>query len=1034
LNTLINKKTILDPGCARKSGKILTWAGVVAFLLMPQQPLFAQESEPVDTGLPELRHLAASLSDADSRIDTLMSAAVVAHLLEAAPVYSSLEEGELAARFNTDRSWIDRLAARFTRLPIRSTVLDESSWLVTLELDQHQLSPPLLVSPLGPATEDLMHQVFDRGDVSLAAASLPELLMRMEYTAPVIWQGVLERAAGDPEFREQLASLNAEWFDLWMAAEPPAPAGGDEDKDLVEWAIAEFTILAAAAMNEGAQDALRLKRLRFTLLEAMPELEHDQARDAAYLLRLASALDGVQDGSYLTFTETLLWVVTDLLLESQKPFRQLAPDPRAEPFGSSRLASEAGTSPESADESSEAETAPMDEVVDVEVAEAAEAPPGPVLPASPVSDLAQALATLLPQLSSAFARDFATVDPRINANLAAAFDVAQSLKEGLPADLARQSALLRELADAVAQLALLIPDVNYYVDQPVRREISEEINLCISMAAAALKSDSTSLSREQFDRCISSFVSLSEVNARSAELAGDPYGPYGMFQLQRELELMPWQRVNYLLGFLHELAPDTCQLPSRPLVNALEWSTLATALTWFARQSPVYFQAPENEALVLSMKQQGSELLQAMNQQVACFSAAGPGISDPVSMSLTVYREALDELIGGIREAELTFRELNLAPGADIVLHGGAEQRTAYRPEGLLIAPCNPDNICEMNGKLEATRALIGLFPDQYLIADQTGLGKVEICYDNVQWVQRRTELVRSDDPNVANYFGRLSFDLIGRFHEAGAIQEVFGSNFVSPEDYHYLFAANSQEVLDDSCPSEWVGSKTVSPLYHDDRIQVVPDRLTYLAGARQQPSQVLNQNWSRGSEWRDWFVTGLGITRFEFMPDETIMDRLGQHLRTLYQAEQSALYRALLTPPSRGGVDDPMTLFEEMSAVGTAKALVGSQISLFYPDLMMDSDTVRSYLQGSQSLVDESVLRRFRESDVAIESINDTGMSRFEALHSFWDRQPEAIRNEGSASLPVAHAIARLNALYREFFEAEKARGGQSSVRGFGG
>jgi hypothetical protein len=981
--------------------------------------MLAQSPDPADNSLPELRHLAAALSDADSRLDTLMSVAVTAHLLEAAPVYSTLEEGQLASAFETARAWLDRLASRFTELPMRSAVLDASSWLITLELDQHQLSPSMLISPLGPETKDLMHQVFDRGDESLAAASLPELLMRMEFMAPVIWQGVRERADDDPEFRIQLAGLHADWFDPWMAAEPPAPAGGDDDDDPVKWAIEEFRILAASAMNEGAQDTLRLRRLRFLLLVSLPELGPGESRDAEYLLRLVSALDGLQDGAYLAFTETLLWVMTDLLLESQKPFRREMVDSRPEPFGSSARAGEEGASPGST-------------VIDS--GEAVEPPAEPVVKPPSVSRLARPLATLLPQLSSAFARDFNSVDPRINTNLAAAFDVAQSLQEGLPADLARQSALLRELADAVAQFALLIPDVNYYIDQPVRREISEEIKLCISMAAATINDDKTSLSREQFDRCISSIVELSDVNARSAELAGDPDGPYGMVQLQRELELMPWQRVNYLLGYLHELSPGTCQLPGRPLVNALEWSTLATAMTWFARQSPVYFQTPENEALVLAMKQQGNEFLQTMSAQVACFSNAGPGITDPVSMSLVEYREALDELIGGIREAELAFRETRLAPGADIVLHGGSEQRTAYRPEGLLIAPCNPDNICEMNGKLEATRALIGLFPDHYLIADQAGLGKVEICYDNVQWVQRRTELVRPDDPNVANYYGRLSFDLIGRFQEAGATREVFGSNFISPEDYHYLFAANSEEILDDSCPTEWVGSKTVSPLYIDDRIKVVPNRLTYLAGARQQPSQVLNLNWSRGAEWRDWFVTGLGITRFEFVADETLIDRLDQHLQTIYQAEQSALYLALLRPPSRGGGDDPMSLFEEMSAVTTAKELVRSQFSLFYPDYMTDSDEVRSYLQGSQSLIDESVLRRFRESDVAIESINDTGMSRFEAFHSFWDRQPETIRNSGSSSLSVVLAIARLNALYREFFETEGARGGYPAVRGLGG
>jgi hypothetical protein len=1012
-------------------------AGILTCLLAICQPIFAQpqpqepvaEPVPSDLSLPGLRHLAAALSDPSSRADTLMSMAVLAHVLESSPAYFALEDGELEAGFSDDRAWLDRLAARFTRLPVRSAVLDASAWMITLELDQHQLAPPPLISPLGTKTADLMRRVFDRGDESLAAASLPDLLMRMEFLAPRIWQGVLGRTAEDPELLKHLASLNEKWFDPWMAAEPPAPAGGELAESRVEWAIGELGVLAASLMNEGAQDSLRLKRLRFALLEALPGLEPGPARDAAYLLRLVSALDGLQDGAYLALTETLLWVVSDILLESQRPFRRKPVSYSSEPFGPRRMPNR-----NAADDGAGAVEAAGQ--ADAEVAATAEAIAEPAQPETPhaaTSGLARVLANLLPQLSSAFARDFNTVDPRINTNLAAAFDVAQSLQDSLPEDLARQSVLLRELADAVARLVLQIPDINYYVDQPVRREISEEINLCISMAAAAREGQSQ-LSREQFDRCIASMVEMSNLNVRSAELAGDPDGPYGMFQLQRELELAPWQRINYLLGYLHELAPGRCELPSRPLVNALEWSALATALTWFARQSPVYFQTPENEALVLTMKQQGSELLQTMKRQVACFSGVGPGISDPVSMSLNVYREALDELIGGIRQAELTFREANLAPGADIVLHGGPGQRTAYRPEGLMIAPCNPDNVCEMTGKLEATRALIGLFPDTYLIADQTGMGKVEICYDNVQWVQRRTELVRPDDPNVANFFGRLSFDLIGRFREGGTTREVFGSNFVSPEDYHYLFAANNEEVLDDGCPTEWVGSKTVTPLYNDSRVRVVPDRLTYLAGARQLPSQVLSLNWSRGAEWRDWFVTGLGITRFEFEADETIDDRLERHLEALYKGEQSVLYRALLRLPSRGGVDDPTSLYEETSAVSTAKALVRSQLSLFYPDYLIDSDQARSFLQGSQSLIDESVLRRFRDSDIAIESINETGISRLDAFQSFWDRQPASVRDDGSASLSVANAIGRLNALYREFFEDEESRGDRSALRSFGG
>jgi hypothetical protein len=444
---------------------------------------------------------------------------------------------------------------------------------------------------------------------------------------------------------------------------------------------------------------------------------------------------------------------------------------------------------------------------------------------------------------------------------------------------------------------------------------------------------------------------------------------------------------------------------------------MATTLAWFAEQSPVYFQTPANEALVARMRQQGMELLQAMAQQADCFSRSGKGIGDPVRRSLSGYRRALATLAAGISEAELLFRQERLAPGADIVLSEDANQATAYRTEGLMIGPCQSGRVCEMNGELESTRALIGLFPGQYLVADQAGLGKIEICYDNMSWVQRRSEPIRPDDENVADYYGRLSFDLIGRYVEDGVATDVFGSNFISPDEYHYLFAAASDEVLDDSCPVEWVGSKIVTKLNGNSSFRIVPDRLTYLASARSQPSQIITSNWGRGAEWRDWFVTGLGVTPIEYAKDERISARINQHLKVLYQAEQAKLYSALLKRPSMNGLDSSTSLYDQMTDVDTAKTLVRFYMSLFYPDLLLDSDEIRGFLEGTGALVDGPMLRRFRESNVPVESINDIAESRLAEFNAKWIRQSKSLRRSGFVALSVAHAITRLNALYRAFF-----------------
>jgi len=978
--------------------------------------------------LPGTRHLVASLSDQASRTDTLMTIIAVARLLEYG-VSSDWDQLErLEARFRDERAWLDHLGGRYLELPLRGSMLDPAAWFVLMELDQHQISPDLSTSPLGPESASLMRQLFDRSDERLAAALLPELLQRMELSATALWGKLLSTASVNEVLHELVLDLNADWFDPWVAAEPPAPAGLEKGATVIDDALDALGSLAVSAMAAGPPDALLLKRLRYSLLSELPVLDQVAAKDADYLLKLATGLDGLQEKKYLAFTESLLWVVSDLLLtvgalpdESVEPDHEPGSGPVPEPD------SELAKTPENG--SVEAPSSESPEAPDSESAAImAETEP----PAR--SRIPRALSDLLPALSNAFAREFSEVDPRINASLAAVFDVVQYLQAST-VEQDRLTALRREIADAIAQLVLLTPDMDFYFDQPVRREISEEINICTSIAANANRQGASNLSREQFDGCLESMVEMSRVLVRREELAGDPDGPFGADQLRRELMMAPWQRINFTLGYLHERFPTSCELPGQPLPNPLEWSSLATMISWFARQSPVYFQTPENEALIVEMRQQGSELLQDLLQQVDCISGEGSGINDPVIRSLGDYRFALDDLVAGLRESELEFRSSRLAPGADVVLHGDASQSTAYRSEDLKIGPCRPDRICQMSGELDATRALIGLFPVSYLVADQTGLGSIEICYDNMQWVSRRGEAVRHDDPHVANYFGKLSFDLIGRYREDENVTNVFGSNFVSPEEYHYLFAAATDEVLDDSCPVEWVGSRIVTGLNKTSDIRVVPDRLTYLAAARKQPEQILKANWSRGAEWKDWFVTGLGVTPFAFEPDQGISDRVNQHLHALYQAEQSALYNALLRPRSRGGRSEPGSLYWFQEELTARKALLRSYINLFYPQIMIDSDEIRGLLEGYGALLDTTVLRRFREGNTAVSSIYESGISRLEKIQSYWARQPDAVRRSGWIGISVAHAITRLNDLYFEFFAVPRVLPAQgeevSSSRG---
>jgi hypothetical protein len=441
-------------------------------------------------------------------------------------------------------------------------------------------------------------------------------------------------------------------------------------------------------------------------------------------------------------------------------------------------------------------------------------------------------------------------------------------------------------------------------------------------------------------------------------------------------------------------------------------------MAWFAESAPVYFQTPENEARLAGMRSIGEQLILSMTEQTACLSASGAGINDPVSRGLTDYELALRELETGIKNAETDFRTQRLSPGADAFLDRDALQATGYRPDDLVIEPCNKQAVCEMSGSLSTTRALIGLFPNEYLVAEQTGMGKIEICYRNMEWVRRRSELVRPDDENVANYFGHLGFDLVGRYVEEDQTNEIFGFRFTSPEEQHYLFAQSSDEVLNDSCPVEWVGSRVVTPL-REDRNGIVPNRLTYLAAARKLPSRFLQNNWDRGAEWRDWFVTGIGVSPLDIPPAPEIVTRLNQHLQSLYQAEQAEIYQRLLLPNFRNAEGDDVSLFSEMSQVSISKSLIRMQMMLFYPQSLTDSNAVRMSIVGDDGLLEGSTLRRFREDNIALTSVNDIALQRLQRLRTAWSNQPEAVRRQGSIPVSLMHALTRINILYTQFFTA---------------
>jgi len=104
------------------------------------------------------------------------------------------------------------------------------------------------------------------------------------------------------------------------------------------------------------------------------------------------------------------------------------------------------------------------------------------------------------------------------------------------------------------------------------------------------------------------------------------------------------------------------------------------------------------------------------------------------------------------------------------------------------------------------------------------------------------------------------------------------------------------------------------------------------------------------------------------------------------------------------------------MSQVSIAKAMLQLQMMLFYPDSMLHSDAIRMAIAGDAGLLERRTVRRFREDNVTLSSVNRIAMERLRRLQKSWSEQPSALRQQGSVSSSLTYAMTRLNILYRQF------------------
>lgn len=600
----------------------------------------------------------------------------------------------------------------------------------------------------------------------------------------------------------------------------------------------------------------------------------------------------------------------------------------------------------------------------------------------------QATVALLEDLPSDIVEGWADVDHRLPAIYRSVLDELAATAGNETGAPPSATALLMD----GARLTLLADDWEAYLMQPFREPIQQGLTDCLPVDPESAAS------------CRVRFQDWGLQGAEIPEASGDVGGPFQSEYLLRELDLNPWQRVNYLRGYWRELLARECSSRSR-VRNALEWALASRAFLATMPEGTT----PEDDVVQAGLDRladAGASLVGDLKAFAVC-RVQGRG---PIRQVLAAYESAANRLAGVLNRAARAFREGTLAAGADIELDAGPDQDTRYVPQGMTVGPCDGTPSCGVSVNLPVSEDLFHQFPAPYRVAHQSGLGSLSLCYSEVSWVNRRARPVEAGGEIMANYQGHLAFRLRGRFHVGGESHDVFVSRMETESPHTYLFAPDRPAVLADPCPQEYQGQMAVGEL-PETRGWLVPRRLTFLSGERRSPTRLFIENWSAGEAWRDRLARGEGVVVEKAGSGDDVAGSVREHLERLRDQQRTHLFERLLAPMAADGESEAAReLTATTRELAAMRRALDASVRVLMPRTAMQDPRRRRVLYGDARLVGPAEIRAWRDQGRDPMDLPDHARNRIDQAVKAW-RLPSA-----SAELPpfVGHALIDLLAARR--------------------
>ncbi|HHL31171.1 MAG TPA: hypothetical protein ENJ41_01210 [Oceanospirillales bacterium] len=492
-----------------------------------------------------------------------------------------------------------------------------------------------------------------------------------------------------------------------------------------------------------------------------------------------------------------------------------------------------------------------------------------------------------------------------------------------------------------------------YMESPFRQKIRKDLEVCLNISEEFAPFPQQPIDDKQFKGCINDMVVAATSEAKIRELSGSLTKIDTDQALDRALQLPAWQIINIMYA---TIADGNCLNDTSQLVNPLEWTLAAESLLWFADRWPAYMQRYKSQTLIAQIVKQGEQLIKPL----PCVNKSKNEILDAKYIQII---QSWQNVKTQIKQLAVEFNKANLSSGSDLDLLENIDAQSNYRVEDVKIEACDALNSCGVHVQLESSRAIFGLFPNHLLVADQLKLGKLKICYDNVGWQNRRAASTHLDNDSVANYSGNFSFTLKGYYQQ----QLVFERKMVDQQEYLYLFAENTESVLNMACPLSLVGKK-ISTKLERGTFGLVPNRLTFLTASRADESKILTANWSKGEEWSDKIITDAA----EIVTENPLGD-LSPVIQTAYQQKaaelQNTIYSALLDRISNP-TETQRQLKDSFQALQRSTKLFTALNYLLQMDVLMLNDDLHEILFGNNKIPDSEVIANFYARQVNISSL----------------------------------------------------------------